>query len=97
MGYLAADFRAATPRRAISAITRLAVGVVGPLEPKIVAPAEQDLSRRGVTQGIAEAAKVAGVFFVEVDRLDPQGVEQSQTPKAIGLLDRQGILAVGPR
>ena len=72
----------------------LAVGVVGPLQAEILAPAEQDLGGRGVGEGLAEPAEVAGVVLVEVDRLDPERVEQLQAPEAVGPLDRQGVLAV---
>ena len=71
----------------------LAVGVVGPLQAEVLAPAEQDLGGRGVGEGLAEPAEVAGVALVEVDRLDPQRVEQGQAPEAVGPLDRQGVLA----
>ena len=71
----------------------LAVGVVGPLQAEVLAPAEQDLGGRGVGEGLAEPAEVAGVALVEVDRLDPEGVEQLEPPEAVGPLDRQGVLA----
>ena len=74
----------------------LAVGVVGPLEAEVIPPPQEDLGGRGVAEGIAEPPEVAGVLLIKINRFDPQGVEQGETSKAVGPLDRQGILAVRP-
>ncbi len=73
---------------------QLPAGVVGPLQAEVFAPAEQDLGGRGVGEGLAEPAEVAGVVLVEVDRLEAEGVEQLEPPEAVGSLDGQGVLAV---
>ena len=70
------------------------VGVVGPLQPEVLAPVEQQVGRRVVGQAVAESPEVLGVLLVQVNRFEVEPVQQGEPAEAVGPLDRDGRLAV---